>query len=240
MPIVTRYETPPPEAIKSQIMQMVVDYVTDISMVAIAPSNPLYNLYQYGIGYEVHLYLDAMDGSRDISVELIVTTDDQDPETVIGFLLYLPVKDDPQACAVAYMAVQARHRRHGVARTMLGEMTSRYPHAELACFVAKVPYFEALGFQVVGARGPQVLMNTRDHGTDGLLAVLDIAPIYSSLEVRQIHTYLLQQHGKRAMVDAEKQRDRQLDQMTRQARAFVAERLGVHAVQNPIRGPRLV
>ncbi|KFE52226.1 GNAT family N-acetyltransferase [Pseudomonas syringae] len=240
MSIVTRYETPPPEAINSQIMQMVVDYVTDISMVAIAPSNPLYNLYQYGIGYEVHLYLQAMDGSRGIPVELIVATDEQDPQTVIGFLLYLPVQGDPQACAVAYMAVQARHRRQGVARGMLQAVLSRYPHAELACFIAKVPYFEALGFQVVGARGPQVLMNTRDHGTDGLLAVLDVAPIYNSVEVRQIHTYLLQQHGKRAMVDAEKQRDRHLDQMTRQARAFVQQRLGDAAVQNPQPGPRLV
>ena len=95
MSIVTRYETPPPEAINSQIMQMVVDYVTDISMVAIAPSNPLYNLYQYGIGYEVHLYLQAMDGSRGIPVELIVATDEQDPQTVIGFLLYLPVNLRP-------------------------------------------------------------------------------------------------------------------------------------------------
>ncbi len=240
MSIVTRYETPPPESINSQIMQMVVDYVTDISMVAIAPSNPLYNLYQYGIGYEVHLYLQAMDGSRGIPVELIVATDEQDPQTVIGFLLYLPVQDDPQACAVAYMAVQARHRRQGVARAMLQTVLSRYPHAELACFIAKVPYFEAMGFQVVGARGPQVMMNTRDHGTDGLLAVLDVAPIYNSVEVRQIHTYLLQQHGKRAMVDAEKQRDRHLDQLTRQARAFVQERLGDAALQNPLPGPRLV
>ncbi|WP_426139041.1 GNAT family N-acetyltransferase [Pseudomonas sp. DWP3-1-2] len=238
--LVTRYETPPPEAIASQIMQMVVDYVTDISMVAIAPSNPLYNLYQYGIGYEVHLYLQAMDGSRGIPVQLIVATDEQDPATVIGFLLYLPVQDDPEACAVAYMAVQARHRRQGVARAMLQNMLSRYPHAELACFIAKVPYFEALGFQVFGARGPQVLMNTRDHGTDGLLAVLDVAPIYRSVEVRQIHTYLLQQHGKRAMVDAEKQRDRHLDQMTRQVRAFVQQRLGDAALQNPMPGPRLV
>lgn len=240
MSIVTCYQSPPPEAINSQIMQMVVDYVTDISIVAIAPSNPLYNLYQYGIGYEVHLYLQAMDGSRGIPVELMVATDEQDPETVIGFLLYLPVQDDPDACAVAYMAVHARHRRQGVARAMFQEMLSRYPHAELACFVAKVPYFEGLGFQVVGARGPQVLMNTRDHGTKGLLAVLDIAPIYSSVEVRQIHTYLLQQHGKRAMMDAEKQRDRYLDQMTRQARAFVQERLGDTVAQNPQRGPRLV
>ncbi|VVO27697.1 GNAT family N-acetyltransferase [Pseudomonas fluorescens] len=237
---ITLFETPPPEPVKSQILQMVVDYLTDISMVAIAPSNPLYNLYQYGIGFEVHLYLDAMDGSRGIPVELIVATDAQDPSSVVGFLLYLPVKDDPEACSVAYMAVREGHRRQGVARAMLQQMLGRYPHAELACGVGKVPCFEALGFQVLGARGPQVVMNTRDHGTDGLLAVLDVAPIYSSVEVRQIHTYLLQQHGKRAMVEAEKKRDRHLDQMTRHAKAFVLERLGEAALQNTGRGPRLL
>jgi GNAT superfamily N-acetyltransferase len=221
----THYETPCPEPINSQILQMVVDNLTDISMVAIAPSNLLYNIYQYAIGYEVHLYLEAVGGSKGIAVELIVALDEQDPSTVIGFLLYLPVKDDPQACGVAYMAVQAGRRRQGVARAMMQDLLARYPHAELTCAVEKVPAFEAMGFQVRGVRGTQVLMNTRDYSTDGLMGVLDVASIYSSLEVRQIHTYLLQKHGKRAMIDAEKQRDRHFDQMTRKAQVFVQGRL---------------
>jgi hypothetical protein len=57
------------------------------------------------------------------------------------------------------------------------------------------------------------------------MGLLDVTFIYSSVEVRQIHTYLLQKHGKRAMLDAEKQRDRHLDQMTRNAKAFVLDRL---------------
>ena len=222
---VTHFQTPPDEAIKSQIMQMVVDYVTDISMVNIAPSNPLYSLYQYGVGFEVHLYIEGMDGSKGVAAELIVALDADEPDTVIGFALYLPAKDDPHACAVAYMAVQARRRRQGVARAMLRAITERYPHVELACRPAAVPRFEAMGFQVLAARGPQVLMNTREHGTEGLIAVLDVAPIYNSLEIRQIHAYLLQQHGKRPMIEAEKQRDRHLDQLTRQARALVEARL---------------
>ncbi|MGE8175035.1 GNAT family N-acetyltransferase [Pseudomonas fluorescens] len=223
---ITHFETPCSEPINDQILQMVVDYLTDISTVAIAPSNLLFNVYQYAIGYEVHLYLQALDGSKGIAVELIVAMDDEDPSKVIGFLLYLPVKDDPEACGVAYMAVQASHRHQGIARAMVQEMLSRYPHAELTCAVGKVACFEAMGFQVLGARGPQVLMNTRDHSTGGLMGVLDTAPIYRSTEVRQIHTYLLQRHGKRAMLDAEKQRDRHLDQMTAKAKAFVQERLG--------------
>lgn len=220
----THYTSPCPEPVNSQILQMVVDYLTDISSVALPPSNLLYNIYQYAIGYEVHLYLEALGGAKGIAVELIVATDEQDPAKVIGFLLYLPVKDDPEACGVAYMAVHASHRRQGVARAMMDEMLSRYPHGELTCTVEKVPAFESMGFQVRGVRGTQVLMNTRDYSTDGLMGVLDVASIYSSLEVRQIHTYLLQKHGKRAMIDAEKQRDRHFDQMTRKARLFVQVR----------------
>lgn len=220
----TRYTTPCPEPVNSQILQMVVDNLTDISSVALQPSNLLYNIYQYAIGFEVHLYLDALNGEKGIAVELIVATDDQAPETVMGFLLCLPVKGDPEACGVAFMAVQAGCRRQGVARAMMDDVLARYPHAELACAVEKVPAFEAMGFRVRGARGTQVLMNTRDYGTEGLMGVLDVAAIYSSLEVRQIHTYLLQKHGKRAMVDAEKQRDRHLDQLTRKVRLFVNER----------------
>ncbi|WP_411565200.1 GNAT family N-acetyltransferase [Pseudomonas orientalis] len=217
----TRYTTPCPEPVNSQILQMVVDNLTDISSVALAPSNLLYNIYQYAIGFEVHLYLEALDGSKGINVELVVAMQD---ETVVGFCLYLPVKDDPQACGVAFMAVHAGSRRQGVARAMLDDVLARYPHAELACSVEKVPAFEAMGFKVRGARGTQVLMNTRDYGIDGLMGVLDVAAIYSSLEVRQIHTYLMQKHGKRAMVDAEKQRDRHLDQLTRRVQVFVDQR----------------
>ncbi len=219
----TRYTTPCPEPVNSQILQMVVDNLTDISSVALPPSNLLYSLYQYAIGFEVHLYLEALNGEKGIAVELVVATDNSAPQEVIGFLLYLPVKDDPQACGVAFMAVQAGWRRQGVARAMMREVLARYPHAELACAVEKVAVFEAMGFQVLRARGTQVVMNTRDYGTDGLMGVLDVASIYSSLEVRQIHAYLLQKHGRRAMVDAEKQRDRHLDQLERKVRLFLGD-----------------
>ncbi len=221
-------DNPPPESLKSQILQMVVDYLSDISPVSLTPSNPLYQLYQYVIGYEMHLYLQAMDSALDSTAQLVLALDDLDPSQVLGFALYLPAKDDPEACTLAYMAVQASHRRRGIARAMLQHMITRHPHAELACVASKVPYFEAMGFQVLAARGPQVLMNTQDHGSDGMVAVQDLAPIYQSQEVRQIHAYLLKQNGKKAMSEAEKQRDRQLDQMAQQAQALVRERLILH------------
>lgn len=220
----SHFATPCPEPVTDQILQLVVDNLTDISSVALPPSNPLFAIYQYAVGYEVHLYLQALDGTRGVNVELITAMDAADPAKVLGFVLYLPVKNNPEACGVAFMAVDASQRRRGIARAMLEELRKRCPHIELSCAVAKVPYFEALGFQVLGARGTQVLMNTHEHVTDGLIAVLDVAPIYRSTEVRQIHSYLLQRNGKRAMVDAEKQRDRHLDQLTAKVQAFLQER----------------
>lgn len=217
-------DNPPPESLKSQVLQMVVDCFSDISPVPLTPSNPLYQLYQYVIGYEVHLYLQAMDAAVDSSARLILALDDEDPSQVLGFALYLPSPDDAEACTLLYLAVQTSRRKHGMARAMLQQMTARHPHAELACVAGKVPIFEAMGFKVLAARGPQVLMNTRNQRSDGMLAVQDLAPIFQSKEVRQIHAYLLKQYGNKAMGEAEKKRDRLLDQLGHQAEALAATR----------------
>ncbi|ARU86750.1 GNAT family N-acetyltransferase [Pseudomonas sp. M30-35] len=217
-------ETSPPESLNSQVLQMVVDYFSDISPVSLTPSNPLYQLYQYVIGYEVHMYLQAMSSAADSAPRLILALDNEDPSLVLGFALYLPSQDDAEACTLAYMAVQASHRRRGIAKAMLQQLLEHRPHAELACVASKVPTFEAMGFQVVAAQGPHVVLSTRNYRSGGMVAVQDLAPIFQSKEVRQIHAYLVQQHGKKAMSDAESKRDRLLDQMTHQAQALVKER----------------
>ncbi|KJH80363.1 GNAT family N-acetyltransferase [Stutzerimonas stutzeri] len=209
--------TPPPESIKSQVLQMVVDYLGDISPVSLTPNNPLYQLYQYVVGYEVHRYLDSMNGAQAGKPELIMALDANDPASLLGFALYLPYVNDPEACALIYLAVHAEHRRQGVGRAMVDAMVARYPHAEVACVASKVPYFQALGFQPLAARGPQVVMNTRSQASSGMVAVQDLEPIFQSQEVRQIHTYLVQQHGTKAMSDAEKSRDQLLDELAQQA-----------------------
>lgn len=214
-----------PEETRSQLLQMVVDYLTDISSLGITPSNPLYQLYQYGVGYEVHLYLEAMAGGREVRPELILAFDQHRPQTLDGFALFLRAEHDPSICTVAYMAVRMAARRRGTARAMLDVIRQRHAHVELACVLAKVPWFENMGFQVIGAQGPQVKLSSDGTATDQPIAVLDVAPVYSSLEVRQIHAYLLNQHGRKAMLDAEKRRDRQLDLMTRQAATFARDTL---------------
>lgn len=217
-------DTSPPESLKNQVLQMMVDYFSDVSPVPLTPSNPLFQLYQYVIGYETHLYLQAMNAASEGTARLILALDDEDPSQVLGFALYLPSLDDTEAATLAYVAVRDSHRRRGIGRAMLQRVVRQRPHVVLACAADKVPIFESMGFHVLAAQGPHVLLNTRDHRSDGMVAVQDLAPIYQSREVRQIHAYLLQQHGKKAMSEAEKKRDRLLDQMAYQAQVLVKER----------------
>ena len=81
-----------------------------------------------------------------------------------------------------------------------------------------------MGLRVLAAQGPHVLLNTRAHRSNGMVAVQNLAPIFESREVRQIHAYLVQQHGKKALSEAESKRDRLLDQMAYQAEMLVKER----------------
>lgn len=214
-------DTPPPESLKAQVLQMVVDYLSDISPVSLTPDNPLYQLYQYVVGFEVHRYLDSMDGAQAGKPELIMALDADDPSRLLGFALYLPYVDDAEACSLLYLAVQESCRRQGIGRAMVEQMVARYPHGEVACVAAKVPYFEALGFLPLAARGPQVMMNTRSQPSNGALAVQDLEPIFQSKEVRQIHSYLVKQHGAEVMSDAEKERDQLLDELAQQANHLI-------------------
>lgn len=209
--------TPPAESLKSQLLQMVVDYFSDLSPLPLQPSNPLYALYQYVLGYEVHLYLQGMGSDANASARLLLALADEDPLHVLGFALYLPCIDDPQAATLLYLAVNSTQRRQGIGRALLKQLRLLHPHLALACVPNQVAMFRQLGFQVLGARGPQVLMNSQAQAADGWVAVQDLQPTFQSREVRQIHTYLLKQHGSQAMRQAERQRDRLLDQLTRQA-----------------------
>jgi len=226
--ILRRLDGVPPESFQNQIRQLVIDHVGQLSSVAISPDNPLYPLYQYGVGLEVHQYLMALDGTRGLRVELTLALDAEAPDRLLGFALVLPAQDNPQACALAYLAVDASHRRQGIARGLLDAVRGRYACVELSAFAQQVPWFENMGLQVVASAGPQVLMSSTGKASDALIGRLDIAPIYQTVEVRQIHAYLLKQQGEAAMIEAERLRDARLDTLAEQATACVSERKRVH------------
>ncbi|PAV68945.1 hypothetical protein WR25_27206 [Diploscapter pachys] len=97
----------------------------------------------------------ALDGTRGLRVELTLALDADAPDRLLGFALVLPAQDNPQACALAYLAVDANHRRKGIARGLLDAVRGRYACVELSAFAQQVPWFENMGLQVVASAGPQ-------------------------------------------------------------------------------------
>lgn len=225
MPTVLYHDTPPSKQVTHQVLQMVVTYLTDLSMMAVPPSNPLYNVYRWTLPCEVDLYLQRIGQMPAAPVELIVAYDDMNPTEAVGFLLYLPVPTHPDACGVTYMAVKQSHRRRGFGTAMMRQAIARYPHVELTCPVKKVPFYEQLGFQVIDSENTQVVMNTRSASTTGLMGIVDVAPIYQSPQAKEIHAQLVNRWGIKVMANAEKQLQRHADQLARQAASYVRERL---------------
>ena len=225
MPTVLYHDTPPSQQVTHQVLQMVVTYLSDLSMLAVPPSNPLYDVYRWTLPCEVDLYLQRIGQMPAAPVELIVAYDDMNPTEAVGFLLYLPVPTHPDACGVTYMAVKQSHRRRGFGTAMMREAIARYPHVELTCPVKKVPFYEQLGFQVIDSENTQVVMNTRSASTTGLMGIVDVAPIYQSPQAKEIHAKLVSKWGIKVMANAEKQLQRHADQLARQAASYVRERL---------------
>lgn len=216
---------PPPAAVTRQVLEMVDCYLTDLSMLAVPPSNPLHSIYRWALPCEVDEYIQRIGRMPIAPVELIVAFDDSRPGDVVGFLLYLPVPTHPEACGVSYMAVKATHRGHGIGSTMMREAIARYPHVELTCPIKKVSFYERLGFKVIDSHNTQVVMNTRSQSTPGMMGVVDAGAIMQSAPVRQLHAQLVARWGRKVMLDAEKQLNRHTAQLAFKAEAFVRERL---------------
>lgn len=224
MSTVLFHESPPSHVVADQVLQMVDTYLSDLSMLAVPPSNPLYEVYRWTLPCEVDQYLQRIGQVPTAPVELIVAFDDVDLRKVVGFLLYLPVPSHPDACGITYMAVKQSHRRRGLGTTMMREAIARYPHVELTCPVKKVPFYEQIGFQVIDSENTQVVMNTRSASTTGLMGIVNAEQILHSSQAKQIHAQLVGRLGLKVMANAEKQLQRHIDQLTRQAASYVRTR----------------
>lgn len=214
----------PSRSVHNQILKMVADFHTELSMMGLQPSNPLYDLYNWILVQEVDAYLNRVGLLPEIPVELAVAFDDASPEKVLGFLLYLPVASHPEACAINYMAVDASCRRQGIGSALMATVVERYPHTELTCFVDKVPFYERLGFRPLAVRHTQVVMNTRDQSTTGQIRVVSADHIAASPEARIRHDGLVARWGRKTMKDAHAKMARHVDRLAARAVAFMQAR----------------
>lgn len=225
MPQIVTYTTKVPHAVAAQIQQIVQDNVTDLSMLGVPPSNAGYPLYQHTLSTEILMYVGRVGQfEEEAPVRLVAAFADEAQKNVIGFVLYLPVIQDRTACGLTYMAVASGHRRKGIATGMLKAVADECPHIELTCFINKVPVYESLGFHVIGYRDTQIVLNNRTDSSPGEMAAIWTDPIFKSPQAMQVQGLLMQKHGKKVMVDAERKLNRLIEELKRKAEQFVCDR----------------
>lgn len=218
---ITRYHTSPPtQAEGDQVIAIVKDNVTDLSLVAVPPSNLMYEFYRWALPTEVGFYMSRIGMTVSEPVELLLAFDNATPNEVVGFLLYSPIPTHPDACGVNYMAVKQSHRRRGVGSELMKTLIELYPYTELTCAVKKVPFYQSLGLQVLDHHLTQIVMNTRTASCDGEIAIINIESIYESDEANAMKQSLVQRWGVKEMKRAQKQMERHVADLSRQAEAF--------------------
>lgn len=221
---ITHYDATPPQIIGTQVIDMAIEYYTELSLSGTPPSSPLYPVHQAVMAVEMGTYLLSMGIDALRPIKLLVATDSKSPNLVVGFLKYLPLKDSDDACGVTYMAVRQGHRGRGIGRALATDLLKRRPHTELSCFVEKVPFYERMGLQMIGVRETQIRMCTHPQSAEGIMAVLDTQSMIHAPTVRMAAHIQLQKNGAKLMRDADRQFSRHVDRRTRQATEFYLAR----------------
>ncbi|KPX11264.1 MULTISPECIES: GNAT family N-acetyltransferase [Pseudomonas syringae group genomosp. 2] len=226
MSIVLYHQACPDKSAVDQVLKLAASFCTDLRLEAIPASNAFYSLYQWALVREVELYIERI-GYANAPVELLLAFDELTRDEVVGFLLYLPVMRQTDACGVCYMAVKSTHQGRRIGKNLLVAMLDRYPHAELTCSVSNVEFYESMGFSVVGTHSSQVAMSTRtQEATEGEILLIDSRSILGSPEARKRQMELEQRWGKKEMRYAIQQFERHVSKRVLQADNFVKERLG--------------
>ncbi|POP90436.1 N-acetyltransferase, partial [Pseudomonas syringae pv. avii] len=75
--IITRYDTHPiPYGVGDQVIQLVTDNVTELSLNSVLPSNLMYEVFRWALPTEVGVYLSRISEEPGKPVELLVAFDE--------------------------------------------------------------------------------------------------------------------------------------------------------------------
>lgn len=142
--------------ISSQVVLLVTENTSDLSMTGVKPANPLYGPYQVYLMLEAGVFLEQVGSQNPSQAELIIAFDDHRPNQILGFLLY-QLADG--ASSVNYTVVREESRGLGIMRMMFSEMLKHHPASRLSCQEGLVLAYERLGFKVDGYQESRITMS---------------------------------------------------------------------------------
>lgn len=176
-----------------QILKLARANYVDLIFKHVKPSGPTSSLCLALIEVEVREYvMDALTNCHGLPVSVVLAKDTD--ANLIGFAIVIGGKE-PTDCGINYAAVHKDRRRQGILRAMLDVVKYSYKSIGLTCNMDKVPYYEALGFRVTGARQVQVAMS---WGPEKLETEMRFLGLDNHVEIREAQAIFGRVHGMKA------------------------------------------
>lgn len=152
MIIVETIAAPVLQQIGGQVLDLVAENVTDLSMRHPPVSHPLFSAFRLSLLTELRAYLARPAPSH---IELVTATEDGQ---LVGFALCgLSLGVRPE-CGIYYTAVAKSRRCEGILTLMVGEIISKYAVVSLSCDVRLVSVYKGYGFEPISIRKQQIVM----------------------------------------------------------------------------------
>ncbi len=214
---IVRYSTEVPDFIFSGIAQLAHDNTHELSMLGVARSSPLYPYYQAYLIVEIGTLLSMI--GRPHGGEVIVAVSSDNPSKVMGFLIYVPLKDLANECGVCYVCVESTSRRQGVFDRMMDLMRENYPLATVSCAIEHVPMYQRRGFKIKDFRETHIVM---DSGTTpgAIMRLPDAVALVGNQLVVSANERMLRQHSEADIRKAQKQLARSIAETQKKAKTF--------------------
>lgn len=157
MNVVTFINERIPTSLVYAVLEIVAENIEGLCKQKLAPDSPMFDLAKEQIIQEIGMYLSWCGTGK--AVHLIAADEQQgDKKELLGFMLITAHLDGSKVAGLNYTAVRQQHRRKGVLREMMSELTKHYPLVGLGSSIENVTVYERLGFSPVGARETQISM----------------------------------------------------------------------------------
>lgn len=210
-----------------QVSAMGAEYTQDLSISGVGPSSPLFGIYQGILVTELGTYMASIGRQGVPQGELIIATDDEAPNQVLGFLLYMPLNGTTDSCGVNYTAVRRSHRGTGIMRKMFDEMLARYPNVSLSCQIDLVPLYEHMGFKVEGNHEVQISMIIGKK-SDAQMPVFNPDDVIDHPVIQTSRSLMLQKYGAGEIHKAMLHHDSSTQARIKKAQDFAEQRMAMY------------
>lgn len=155
---------------RQEILKLVEENAESISVHVFDKKSPIYNYLKTREVIKIGVYLSRIGSTGIDRTNIVIYTNDSG--TIIGFILYHQVVNQPKDVAIICTIVCDKYRRKGILKVMMTELQNDYNSISLSCFLKTTTIYSKFGFKIAEQWQTQVGMYY-GYSDDGEIVTVD-------------------------------------------------------------------